>query len=273
MTKKEYDVDLIDSYVKLDKLWQNSRYPLIRRKIKRLLESIKLDINNYCQDTLLLEGKSFYKERTMLVIPSYEKAYVSSFSWSLALIDLEEIDEFLSYQFENYEGNHEPKDGFVKFANFTCRSVRSRSIIETQSRLDRIKTWVKENKIRKQLADSNPLEWTSPYDLKRLSKKLSHKKCTKTPLAFYKALVNGIPTKWLLSLEILAHFIYKLREKGLIIRPGSKGYFKSAEKLFVDYTKKSNQKIRLHEINSRIVKNPKAHKATTDFVDDLLYGI
>lgn len=269
--KHVYDIDLIDIYTRLNSLVQDIK-PGKKKNGKRLLDIFESQIGYYCKANDI-ERESFVTY-PQIIVHSKKNSFLEFFSWKLSLLDVFKIKLFLDHHFDQFEGNYYAQGGnFIGMVeHLSHNQVRQRSVLDTPSRMNMITEWIRENK-KLNLKTLPPLVWTGESDLKRLSKRLSHHKCTKNPLDFYNAIHEGTPTKWEKPYDILANFISRLYSGGIIKCQKGKGYFKASQDLFVDYSIKSNKKIRLTELNSRIDPKKPNDQKKIKFVDKLLHNI
>jgi len=141
-TKHTYDVDLKGSRNALLKLSERTTDPEIKKGASKLLKYLEGEVRYFCENTALKKD-DFYNRLPLFVVPSDVPVFPSCLAYTLALHETSSIPRFLDYQLKNYKGK--PKDGFVKLMeDVVLALVRQRSLSETERRVEKIMSWIKE---------------------------------------------------------------------------------------------------------------------------------
>ncbi len=274
-----YEINIIGDYTRLEKLIDSREIILKGITKENYLDSFKAHLEAFCNENKL-DFESYFGSKFPIIVDSKTYAFEQHLGHCLVSFDINKISSLLDYQFAAYKGD-KLFPTIVEHAAYDC--VKRLSKFGNAGRLREIMRWV--NAHRKFIPNSDLnkashariLKWINGDEikLKTLSRKIWKSKATDNQLDFYRAIIDGIKTKWNVAPETLAHLIHILVEKRLLKSKSTKGHFKAAQLIF-DFGQKSNDKIRLSELSSRInkdiLKDPTKRRTERDFVSKVTYG-
>jgi hypothetical protein len=264
-TKHLYDVDLIGIYQSIDpELNKHSLSSIQKQEIK---ESFLLSSQTYCE----VKGIDFnvhFSETTYIVVPSEEPFYEFAISRMLLFYDINKINLFLNYQHAHYYKG----DDFIGLIEFVVYGIVSKqTLFNNELRLEKIMQWVENTRIKKGKSKPIPtidkkedsLVWNSEKEcLTNLSVRLKLKGYTKGKNDFAKVFTHQQHISWLEKPDFLAHLLYTLYKGKVFKTSKGKGCFAIAESYFSYYSDKSDKKLPLKTISSRVNKDAIKYSST-----------
>ena len=136
-----FALDIIGLYDKVNKQIENIAFPEARKS--RYLFMIRSDIRHYCRLSCS-NYNTHFKQKKTLVVPSGHFLYFSFLALALAHLPLNELHDFLEYQFQRYDGNLlVTREEFKTYLKEKIQEeVKKLSFSDTPIRLQAITLWV-----------------------------------------------------------------------------------------------------------------------------------
>lgn len=137
----EYDIDIVDAYLKIEQLIDSVKTPNGFIK-KNYLEAMKLPVINYCVQADLPVSQILQMKHP-IVIQSNNIGFEAYLGRTLIAFDVNKIEAILGYQSAIWKGNG-------LFASFVehgvYRFVKNNSPFDNNNRLAKIMNWVERNR-------------------------------------------------------------------------------------------------------------------------------
>lgn len=154
--KDEYDLDIMEVYKKLEKLFISSAELKPNIDKEEYLKNFKSGIEFYCK-ARNIDFNLHFGMRSNVIIPSTEEYYVYSLGMALACWDIYKIRAFLDDQKKKYEG----KENFDKIIEFGAYSVMTNNtpFRDAKERQGILMAWVEEQSKK---ADTSSSVKTTP---------------------------------------------------------------------------------------------------------------
>jgi len=278
-TSHDYDVNLVEDYLRLKKIINSPKTVLIDTKKADYLAEIKTFTQDYCK-AHKIDYEAHFSIEHPIIVNSNAPNFFQYLGFSLISWDINKIEAFLDYQMAGYKGE-------ILFPSIVEHGaydfIKRVSRFDNDLRLKEVMNWVAKKRKFIPISltdkiDQIKLEWIGDKVLlKKLSKELKIRDYIKKAADFENVFILNQKTGWLKDPAFLAYLLYQLANHYKVIKANKRGHFKAGSQLFYDGTSevvKVFTKDYLKDLSHNIVTRfPEKYVSCKGTIDYLLRGV